>query len=67
MAVKPQPWAYECGQCGWRKITSPKGDCIMDSSMETCPKCSSHYISRVELTMSEFMTEKLVQLMSGRH
>lgn len=66
MAVKPQPWAYKCNQCGWRKIIAPKGDCVMDTSIETCPMCSSNYISRVALTMSEVLTEKLVQLMSGR-
>lgn len=67
MAVKPQPWVYECGQCGWRKIIALKGDCIMDSSIEICPNCASHDIGRVELTMPEFMIEKLVHFMSGRN
>jgi NAD-dependent SIR2 family protein deacetylase len=67
MAVKYEHRVYECGQCGWRKINSPTNDCITDSSIKVCPNCSSDCIKQVELTASELMIEKLVQLMSGRH
>lgn len=66
MAVKPQPWAYECDQCKWRKVVTFKGDCIVEIPEDTCPKCFSKCISQVKLTETEFIAEKLVQLMLGR-
>ena len=66
MAVKPQPWVYECDDCGWRKVMAPKSDCIMESPIKSCPRCNSSYISRIEVSIAELMVEKLVKLMSGR-
>ena len=66
MAVKPQPWAYQCEQCGWRKLMTPKSDCIMGAPIEKCPNCSSRNINHVKLTATESMAEKLVQIMMSR-
>ena len=66
MAVKPQPWAYRCEQCGWRKVIAPNSDCIMDAPVEKCPSCSSENINHVKLSITESMAEKLVQIMMGR-
>jgi Zn finger protein HypA/HybF involved in hydrogenase expression len=66
MAVKPQPWVYECDDCGWRKVMAPQSDCIMDAPIACCPRCKSNFISKVEVSLAELMAEKLVQLMTGR-
>lgn len=66
MAVKPQPWAYECNQCGWRKVVMPKSDCLIFEPVDQCPQCHSENISRVVLSPMEQMIENLVRIMMGR-
>lgn len=67
MAVKPQPWVYECDDCGWRKVMAPSSDCIIEGSIELCPRCHSGSISKIDVSLSEWMAEKLIKLMTGRN
>jgi hypothetical protein len=28
MPVRPRPFTFECGECGWKKTVAPQSDCL---------------------------------------
>jgi len=28
MPIRPNPFTFECGDCGWKKTEVPKSDCL---------------------------------------
>ncbi|OOL34507.1 hypothetical protein BOO94_28235 [Pseudomonas sp. FSL W5-0299] len=42
MPIKPKPFAFECGECGWKKVVAPKSDCLGPADwFDRCPKCGN--------------------------
>ncbi|MDE1193727.1 MAG: hypothetical protein PW896_00675 [Pseudomonas sp.] len=40
MPIRPQPFTFECGNCGWKKTVAPQSDCLRPGEwFATCPKC----------------------------
>lgn len=38
--IKPQPFKYQCSQCGYSKIVAPKSDVLNPLDfIDLCPKC----------------------------
>jgi Zn finger protein HypA/HybF involved in hydrogenase expression len=42
MPVRPQPFTFECGECGWKKTVAPQSDCLRPGEwFVVCPKCGN--------------------------
>ncbi len=51
--IKPQPFKYQCPQCGYSKIVKPKSDALNPVDwINSCPKCKTH-MNKMKLNLLE--------------
>jgi len=51
--IAPQPFKYECSNCGYSKIVKPKSDVVNPIEWNNiCPKCQAK-MKRKELNLIE--------------
>lgn len=63
MPVKPQPVAYVCQSCGWKKIIHASSDAlILAEIVKSCPQCKSHIISKKHVSILDFALSILKSL-----
>ena len=59
MPIRPRPFTFVCGECGWKKTVAPRSDALGPGEwFKQCPKCGSEALKRraagwVERTLAE--------------
>ena len=61
MPIRPQPFSFKCGDCGWKKIVAPKSDCLGPGDwFSKCPKCGSQ---EMKIRRAGWLMRKLIRLL----
>lgn len=57
MPVRPPPFTFECGDCGWKKTVAPQSDCLRPGEwVMVCPKCGGDRLKmRAATTVERFL------------
>jgi Zn finger protein HypA/HybF involved in hydrogenase expression len=59
MPIRPNPFNFECGDCGWKKTVVPKSDCLGPGDwFVRCPKCGNNALKmRTVSGLERFLVE----------
>ena len=64
MPIKPRPFTFVCGECGWKKTVAPRSDVLGPGEwFMQCPKCGSEALKMravgwVERTLAELLLRR---------
>jgi Zn finger protein HypA/HybF involved in hydrogenase expression len=60
MPIKPMPFTFECGDCGWKKVVAPLSDCLGPGDwFERCPKCGNE---KLQMKQARWLERKWAEL-----
>ncbi len=61
MPIKPKPFVLECPRCHWKKVFSPKSDCLIKGIdyVDKCPVCSCSDLARRAPSTLELLLSKI--------
>lgn len=61
MPIRPKPFVLECTKCHWKKIFSPRSDCLMKGIdyVDTCLVCGCRDLDRRAPNKLELLLSKI--------
>jgi Zn finger protein HypA/HybF involved in hydrogenase expression len=61
MPIKPRPFTFVCGECGWKKTVAPRSDALgAGECFKQCPKCGNEMF---EIRAAGWVERTLAQLL----